>query len=274
MAFMEPSFDTDVENAENLGIRQLTQLQQEYPRFAVGVAMENLKQDLVAQERQRQMDNQPAPQSPDVITQTEQEVMGMLGGGGQQPPMPQQGMGISQLPADNMAMPMAAEGGIVGFAGKGPSLVEEPDPLTVEQQRKRYKTLKELEAKYMAEGNQEALNNVRRELENYEGSMAAQPPKPTPENTLQMAGGGIVALQEGGLLKVGDIVEGGETIFMILPANRIGGEDIPLTQAEYNTYLESNTLPPIEMLIVLQVVKKVFLLPLPLKIFLDKDCKK
>ena len=77
MAFMEPSFDTDVENAENLGIRQLTQLQQEYPRFAVGVAMENLKQDLVAQERQRQMDNQPAPQSPDVITQTEQEVMGM-----------------------------------------------------------------------------------------------------------------------------------------------------------------------------------------------------
>ena len=125
MAFMESSFDTDVENAENLGIRQLTQLQQEYPRFAVGVAMENLKQDLVAQERQRQMDNQPAPQSPDVITQTEQEVMGMLAGGGQQPLMPQQGMGISQLPADNMAMPMAAEGGIVGFAGKGPSMVKE-----------------------------------------------------------------------------------------------------------------------------------------------------
>tara|TARA_R110002012_G_scaffold190155_3_gene357735 strand:- start:8772 stop:10874 length:2103 start_codon:yes stop_codon:yes gene_type:complete len=243
MAFMEPSFDTDVENAENLGIRQLTQLQQEYPRFAVGVAMENLKQDLVAQERQRQMDNQPAPQSPDVITQTEQEVMGMLGGGGQQPPMPQQGMGISQLPADNMAMPMAAEGGIVGFAGKGPSLVEEPDPLTVEQQRKRYEMLKELEAKYMAEGNQEALNNVRRELKNYEDSMAAQPPKPTPENTLQMAGGGIVALQEGGLLGIDDYTESGERIVSFIFDEKTGAQ-VPVTEAEYEIYLESNILPP------------------------------
>ena len=112
--------------------------------------------------------------------------------------MPQQAMGLPQLPANNMAMPRAAQGGIVGFAGKGPSLVEEPDVTTVEQQRKRYLMLKDLEAKYMAEGNQEALNNVRRELENYEGSIAAEPPKPTPENTFQMAGGGIVAFREGG----------------------------------------------------------------------------
>lgn len=261
MALMEPSFDTDVENAENLGIRQLTQLQQEYPRFAVGVAMENLKQDLVAQERQRQMDNQPAPQSPDVITQTEQEVMGMLAGGGQQPPMPQQGMGISQLPADNMAMPMAAEGGIVGFAGKGPSMVKETpqmgsvSPKAVDSaQIKQFADLYENLEKSIATATDPREKSIRAgALRDLIKDMGGQyiyvkqyldSKKGVVQPRTQMAGGGIIALQDGGLLKVGDIVEGGETIFMILPANRIGGEDIPLTQAEYEIYLESNILPP------------------------------
>lgn len=262
MAFMESSFDTDVENAENLGIRQLTQLQQEYPRFAVGVAMENLKQDLVAQERQRQMDNQPAPQSPDVITQTEQEVMGMLAGGGQQPPMPQQGMGISQLPADNMAMPMAAEGGIVGFAGKGPSMVKETpqmgsvSPKAVDSaQIKQFADLYENLEKSIATATDPREKSIRagalRDLVKQMGDQFIyvkqylDSKKGVVQPRTQMAGGGIVALQEGGLLKVGDIVEGGETIVTIIPASRTGtGEDIPVTQAEYNTYLESNTLPP------------------------------
>tara|TARA_R100001224_G_scaffold25851_1_gene13794 strand:+ start:6093 stop:8231 length:2139 start_codon:yes stop_codon:yes gene_type:complete len=262
MAFMESSFDTDVENAENLGIRQLTQLQQEYPRFAVGVAMENLKQDLVAQERQRQMDNQPAPQSPDVITQTEQEVMGMLAGGGQQPPMPQQGMGISQLPADNMAMPMAAEGGIVGFAGKGPSMVKETpqmgsvSPKAVDSaQIKQFADLYENLEKSIATATDPREKSIRagalRDLVKQMGDQFIyvkqylDSKKGVVQPRTQMAGGGIVALQEGGLLKVGDIVEGGETIVTIIPASRTGtGEDIPVTQAEYDTYLESNTLPP------------------------------
>lgn len=262
MAFMESSFDTDVENAENLGIRQLTQLQQEYPRFAVGVAMENLKQDLVAQERQRQMDNQPAPQSPDVITQTEQEVMGMLAGGGQQPPMPQQGMGISQLPADNMAMPMAAEGGIVGFAGKGPSMVKETpqmgsvSPKAVDgAEIKKLADLYESLEKSIANTTDPREKSIRAgALRDLVKQMGNQFPyvmqyldskKGVVQPRTQMAGGGIVALQEGGLLKVGDIVEGGETIVTIIPASRTGtGEDIPVTQAEYDIYLESNILPP------------------------------
>jgi hypothetical protein len=37
----------------------------------------------------------------------------------QQPPMPQQAMGLPQLPANNMAMPRAAQGGIVGFDDGG-----------------------------------------------------------------------------------------------------------------------------------------------------------
>ena len=262
MAFMESSFDTDVENAENLGIRQLTQLQQEYPRFAVGVAMENLKQDLVAQERQRQMDNQPAPQSPDVITQTEQEVMGMLAGGGQQPLMPQQGMGISQLPADNMAMPMAAEGGIVGFAGKGPSMVKETpqmgsvSPKAVDgAEIKKLADLYESLEKSIANTTDPREKSIRAgALRDLVKQMGNQFPyvmqyldskKGVVQPRTQMAGGGIVALQEGGLLKVGDIVEGGETIVTIIPASRTGtGEDIPVTQAEYDIYLESNILPP------------------------------
>jgi len=170
--------------------------------------------DLVnSADRQEAMENDPGQNNMQVAegsikSEAQQGIMSALANmqRPQQPPMPQQAMGLPQLPANNMAMPRAAQGGIVGFAGKGPSLVEEPALPTVEQQRERYKRLKELEAKYMAEGNQEALNNVRRALENYEGSVAAQPDKPTPENTLQMAGGGIVALEGGGFL---DTITGG-----------------------------------------------------------------
>ena len=189
------------------------------PQFGAAkqVVMEGLPQlfeDLVtlkavelvnSADRQEAMEGDPGENNMQVAegsikSQAQQGIMNALAGmqRPQQPPMPQQAMGLPQLPANNMAMPRAAQGGIVGFAGKGPSLVEEPDVTTVEQQRKRYLMLKDLEAKYMAEGNQEALNNVRRELENYEGSIAAEPPKPTPENTFQMAGGGIVAFREGG----------------------------------------------------------------------------
>jgi len=256
---MEPSFDTDVENAENLGIRQLTQLQQEYPRFAVGVAMENLKQDLVAQERQRQMDNQPAPQSPDVITKTEQEVMGMLAGGGQQPPMPQQGMGISQLPADNMAMPMAAEGGIVGFAGKGPSMVKETpqmgsvSPKAVDSaQIKQFADLYENLEKSIATATDPREKSIRADaLRDLVKQMGDQLPyvmqyldskQGVVQPRTQMAGGGIVALQEGGLLGMHDFTESGEMIIAMIPDG--AGNRVPVTEAEYNTYLESNTLPP------------------------------
>ena len=189
------------------------------PQFGAAkqVVMEGLPQlfeDLVtlkavelvnSADRQEAMEGDPGENNMQVAegsikSQAQQGIMNALAGmqRPQQPPMPQQAMGLPQLPANNMAMLRAAQGGIVGFAGKGPSLVEEPDVTTVEQQRKRYLMLKDLEAKYMAEGNQEALNNVRRELENYEGSIAAEPPKPTPENTFQMAGGGIVAFREGG----------------------------------------------------------------------------
>ena len=186
------------------------------PQFGAAkqVVMEGLPQlfeDLVtlkavelvnSADRQEAMEGDPGENNMQVAegsikSQAQQGIMSALAGmqRPQQPPMPQQAMGIPSQPAPNMRM---ADGGIVGFAGKGPSLVEEPDVTTVEQQRKRYLMLKDLEAKYMAEGNQEALNNVRRELENYEGSIAAEPPKPTPENTFQMAGGGIVAFREGG----------------------------------------------------------------------------
>lgn len=164
--------------------------------------------DLVnSADRQEAMDGDPGQSNMQVAEnsikgEAEQGVINALAGMQRQQPM-----GLPQLPANNMAVRAAAQGGIVGFAGKGPSLVEEePNRPTLEEQRARYKMLKALEAKYMAEGDQESLNNVRRELENYKGSMAAQPPKPTPENTLQMAGGGIVALDEGGFL---DTITGG-----------------------------------------------------------------
>jgi hypothetical protein len=116
-------------------------------------------------------------------------------------------LGLGGQPAPNMRM---ADGGIVGFEEGDKVEGATEDRLTpmqigqqkflmrMQEERERYQMLKDLEDKYMAEGNQEALNNVRLELENYKGSIAAQPPKPTPENTFQMADGGIVALKEGG----------------------------------------------------------------------------
>ena len=130
-------------------------------------------------------------------------------GGGPQPgPQPGPQMGLPGQRVDNMMM--AAQGGIVGYAQggsyKGRKYGQKnpqkfPGGETLEQERGRYQTLKRLEAKFRAEGNQEALQNVQRELENYEGSIAAQPPKPTPENIPQMAGGGIVSFQPGGFIE-------------------------------------------------------------------------
>jgi hypothetical protein len=57
-----------------------------------------------------------------------------------------------------------------------------------------------------------------------------------------MAGGGIVSLQEGGFLAVGDETETGEVITRMIFSET--GEKIPVTSAEYRTYLETNALPP------------------------------
>ena len=108
------------------------------------------------------------------------------------------GGGLPTQPANNMMR--AAQGGIVGYAEGG---MPEQDasslnPNSEEAQRKRYMELKAAEAQAISTNNTEMLRNVQRELANYEGSTAAQPPKPTPENTFDMAGGGIVSLAAGG----------------------------------------------------------------------------
>ena len=121
------SFDRQIENAEKAGrgkgIRELTQISESSPEFALAIAVENLKKDLMASERQENMDNRPTEVPPDVIGRNEQELMNMLSGAPQQPqPQPQlqqQEQGLPQIPANNMAMPMAAQGGIVGYANGG-----------------------------------------------------------------------------------------------------------------------------------------------------------
>ena len=210
-------FDQQIDNAESLGLKQLAQMQQTNPDFAQAIAFENLKQSLLAHQNQTDMDNRPMGQPADVIGRNELEVREMLAGMGAPTEPTQMGqpteptpMGLPQLSANNLAVRSAAQGGIVGYAqgglkksGKnaGKGIKKFPGGETLEQERERYQRLKRLEAKFRAEGNQEALENVQRELENYEGSIAAQPPKPTPENIPQMAGGGIVSLQGGGGVK-------------------------------------------------------------------------
>ena len=111
--------------------------------------------------------------------------------------MPMSG-GLPTQPANNMMR--AAQGGIVGYAKGGMPEQDDSllDPNSEEAQRKRYMQLKAAEAQAISTNNIEMLRNVQLELANYEGSTAAQPPKPTPENTFDMAGGGIVSLAAGG----------------------------------------------------------------------------
>ena len=122
---LNQSFDRQIENAEKAGrgkgIRELTQISESSPEFALAIAVENLKKDLMAAERQDNMDNRPTEVPPDVIGRNEQELMNMLSGAPQQPPLqgPPQEQGLPQIPANNMAMPMAAQGGIVGYANGG-----------------------------------------------------------------------------------------------------------------------------------------------------------
>ena len=113
----------------------------------------------------------------------------------------QQTQGVAGMPAPNMMR--AAQGGIVGYAEGGKTKQQDApflSPSSEEAQRQRYLKLKEIEAKFLAEGNQEGLRNIRRELMNYEGSTAAQAPAPTPENTAGMVGGGIVGYAKGGAM--------------------------------------------------------------------------
>jgi len=123
---LNQSFDRQIENAEKAGrgkgIRELTQISESSPEFALAIAVENLKKDLMAADRQEDMDNRPTDVPPDVIGRNEQELMSMLSGAPQQPqqlPQQQFEQGLPQIPANNMAMPMAAQGGIVGYANGG-----------------------------------------------------------------------------------------------------------------------------------------------------------
>jgi len=244
---MQP-IDQQIDNAEGLGIRQLTQMQQTNPELVVGVALENLKQELMASERQRQMDMMKDSTPSDVIGQTYSEVAGMMGGGDQAPmgqapmgqaPMGQAPMGLPGLPADNMAMQTAAQGGIVGYEEGG--LLD-----GVANYISQYKAyMAGLASASTEEEKQERRRLWKIAQSNFDPTIVtAAHQKMSTEGQSGMdgmAGGGIVSLQEGGFLEVGDqTADGVEIVRMIFSST---GEKIPVTSAEYQTYLETNVLP-------------------------------
>tara|TARA_R100000951_G_scaffold77460_1_gene65427 strand:+ start:869 stop:3298 length:2430 start_codon:yes stop_codon:yes gene_type:complete len=125
----------------------------------------------------------------------------------QRQPMRQPMQGVAGMPANNMMK--AAQGGIVGYAEGGAT----QDSNSEEAQRQRYLQLKAAEAQAIQTDNQLALQNIRRELRNYEGSTAAQAPAPTPENTDGMAGGGIVSFVKGGKAGFPDLNNDGKVTY-------------------------------------------------------------
>ena len=211
--------DQQIDNAEGLGIRQLMQMQQTNPELVVGVALENLKQELMAGERQRQMDMMKDSASPDVIGQTYNEVAAMMGGGGQAPmgqapmgqapmgqaPMGQAPMGLPGLPTDNMAMQTAAQGGIIGYEEGG--LLDGVDNYI--SQYKQY-------IAGLASASTEEEKQERRRLwkiiqDSFDSTIVTEAhQKMSTEGQSGMdgmAGGGIVSLRKGGFLAIGDETE-------------------------------------------------------------------
>ena len=249
--------DQQIDNAEGLGIRQLRQMQQTNPELVVGVALENLQQELIANERQRQMDMRPDATPPDVIGQTYNEVSSMLGGAGQspelqppselqQPPMAQQG--IPQLPAQNMAM--GAQGGIVGYADGGsvqpiPALMDKYGSEMVMGFLEGEKELRE-ESNYVAPEYADAYKQKRDNFYSHypqgflEDVYETRGGQIDISEELSMAGGGIVSLQQGGLLEVGDRTQEGELIVAMVKG--VMGV-MPVTEAEYKVWEQGGRLP-------------------------------
>ena len=244
--------DQQIDNAEGLGIRQLMQMQQTNPELVVGVALENLKQELMAGERQRQMDMMKDSASPDVIGQTYNEVAAMMGGGGQAPmgqapmgqapmgqaPMGQAPMGLPGLPTDNMAMQTAAQGGIIGYEEGG--LLD--GVANYISQYKQYMA-------GLASASTEEEKQERRRLwkiiqDSFDSTIVTEAhQKMSTEGQSGMdgmAGGGIVSLRKGGFLAIGDETEAGETIVAMAGPNG----DIPVTDKELIAFRESGLLPP------------------------------
>ena len=165
-----------VSNLQQAAKNQITAAMQTKP----GTRVEQLEQEVLSGARSEVLaELAPGIQQKGQRSMQRQAMMG-------QQPMRQPMQGVAGMPANNMMK--AAQGGIVGYAEGGAT----QDSNSEEAQRQRYLQLKAAEAQAIQTDNQLALQNIRRELRNYEGSTAAQAPAPTPENTDGMAGGGIV----------------------------------------------------------------------------------
>jgi len=238
--------DQQINNAEGLGIRQLTQMQQTNPELVVGVALENLKQELMASERQRQMDMMKDSAPSDVIGQTYNEVAAMMGGGGQAPmgqapmgqaPMGQAPMGLPGLPTDNMAMQTAAQGGIIGYEEGG--LLDGVDNY-ISQYKQYIAGLASASTEEEKQERRRLWKTIQSSFDPTIVTEAHQKMSTEGQSGMDgMAGGGIVSLQEGGLLNQGDKTETGEIIVAMA-----GPNGVPVTEEEYLVFIETGQLPP------------------------------
>ncbi len=181
-----------LDDAGKLSIKELVQLQSVDPSLIYTLALQEKQKLQAAASNQEALGMQTIPST--ITSQMEGRMPGVQQAAARTAPRPQMAQGISANPAQNMQAVGAAQGGIIGYAEGGAT----QDPNSEEAQRQRYLQLKAAEAQAIQTGNKLALQNIRRELRNYEGSTAAQAPAPTPENTDGMAGGGIVSLAKGG----------------------------------------------------------------------------
>jgi len=181
-----------LDDAGKLSIKELVQLQSVDPSLIYTLALQEKQKLQAAASNQEALGMQTIPST--ITSQMEGRMPGVQQAAARTAPRPQMAQGISANPAQNMQAVGAAQGGIIGYAEGGAT----QDSNSEEAQRQRYLQLKAAEAQAIQTGNQLALQNIRRELRNYEGSTAAQAPAPTPENTDGMAGGGIVSLAKGG----------------------------------------------------------------------------
>ena len=273
--------DNQVQAYESEGLAALQQMQKSNPKLLAGIAVENLMRELESRDRENKMGAGPAGAS--VIDKK-------LGLGGPAPLSVQQAItaaspglemqgqrmqaqarngapqpgGLGSLSPSGQGM---AGGGIIGYAGGG-GVEEKPTPGAmpqnvlssdqIEQDAAMYQQLKAgLAAAKTPEGKarvQMQLDALIRDMGNEHGKVMQyiDSTKGFVHPRSQMAGGGIVSLQQGGEIKKyqeGLSVEGdpltqtsftetGEEIVALA-----GPDGVPVTSEEYVVFIETGQLP-------------------------------
>ena len=278
--------DNQVQAYESEGLAALQQMQKSNPKLLAGIAVENLMRELESRDRENKMGagpagasvidkklglGGPAPLSVQQAITAASPGLEMQGQRMQAQRMQAQARNGAPQPGGLGSLPPSGQrragGEIIGYAGGG-GVEEKPTPGAmpqnvlssdqIKQDAAMYQQLKAgLAAAKTPEGKakvQMQLDALIRDMGNEHGKVMQyiDSTKGFVHPRSQMAGGGIVSLQQGGEIKKyqeglsvegdtlvdGDMTETGEVIVA-----RVGPDQVPVTEEEYVAFMETGQVP-------------------------------